>query len=226
MKKNKLEQFDDIFPWHYNPMTTDHNDCPSLPDLEFDFDLLVNKVLELCNEQGDPRRNQRGFSYYLDDDLNIDPSKFQDRDKKFQRLMSLWKESGWTADNSCFWEFHDEEIGEFYQPLLSKYRELYPNVKNAQIRVVVKPPMTALGLHADTYGTFTRKYNVDKDQVFRVVTFAQDWDWGHYFLMGNHVCHQYTAGTSYRVQPNVWHLTANNGINPKVTITYTGIIDD
>lgn len=207
-------------------MTTDHDDAPRLPRLNFDFDALVKKVYKLCELQGDPRKNNRGFSYYLDDQLAIDNSKFLDRDETFKKMMSLWTDTGWNADNSCFWEFHDTELEEFYEPLLSEYSLLYPNVKNSQIRVFAKPPMTALGLHADTYGSFTRKYDVPKEKVFRVFTFAQDWDWGHYFLLGNHVCHQYTAGDSYRIKPNVWHLSANNGVNMKITINFTGIVDD
>ena len=226
LKSNDIKQFADIFPWHYDPLKKNHNDCFALPKLSFDFGGLVSAIYQMCDAQGDPRKNNRGFSYYLNENLDIDFEKFEDRDERFKRLMNLWIDSGWTADNSCFWEFHDEELGEFYEPLLKEYSSIYPDVQHSQIRVIVKPPMTALGLHADTYGTFTRKYNVPKEQVFRVLTFAQDWDWGHYFLMGNHVCHQYSAGDSYKVNPNVWHLSANNGVNPKVTVTYTGIIDD
>ena len=224
--KNKINlkrEFQENFPWHYDPMLKDHDDAPALGNIKFDYKLMCDKALALCDNQGDPRYNNRGFSYYLNKDLEIDPNNFKDRDDNFKKLMSLWLRTRCTADNSCYWEFHDQEIGELYEPLLKTYQELYPFVDKCQVRVVVKPPMSALTMHADTYGTYSRKYNVNKDQIFRVLTFAEDWQWGHYFLLGNHVCHQYTAGDSYQVKPNVWHMTANMGVNPKISLTFTGI---
>ena len=224
--KSKIDlkkEFQDVFPWHYDPMLKDHNDAPSLGNLDFDYSKLCEEVLTRCDAQGDPRYNNRGWSYYIGDDLEVDPEKYKDRDESFKKLMRLWLDTRCNAENSCYWELHDAEIGSYYEPLLAKYSALYPFVDKCQIRIVVKPPMSALTMHAATYGTYSRKYNVTKDQVFRVLTFCEDWQWGHYFLLGNHVCHQYRAGDSFRVKPNVWHMTANMGVNPKISMTFTGI---
>jgi hypothetical protein len=224
--KNRIdlkEEFGKDFPWHYDPMLKDHDDAPNMGNIVFDYESLCEQAIKLCTRQGDPKHNNRGFSYYLNDNLEIDPETFKDRDVKFKKLMSLWQRTRCNADNSCYWEFHDDEIGDLYSPLLETYKKLYPFVDKCQIRVVVKPPMSALTMHADTYGTYSRKYSVSKDQVFRVLTFCEDWQWGHYFLLGNHVCHQYRAGDSFRVKPDVWHMTANMGVNPKISMTFTGV---
>ena len=215
------QEFNDLFPWHFDPLSDQPNDCPDLGKITFDFVSLVDYVFTLCETQ-DPKNSGKGFSYYFDKD-EVKYHIINKRDAKFKKLFDTWMSCNWTKENSCFYEFHDHELGDFLKPLLDAYQNKLGDIKNPQIRVFVKPPMTALGLHADTFGTYTRKYKVKEQQVFRAFTLVEDWQWGHYSLIGNKVLHQYQAGQSYQIKPNVFHCVGNIGFNPQITMNITGV---
>ena len=216
-------EFSELFPWHYDAMSKNTNDCPELGNVNFDYIALKEYVLELCNKQN-PKTSGKGFSHYFENG-KIKNDLINSRDQKFQKLFDMWMKSNWNLDNSCYYEFHDEELGDFYKPLINAYQEKFGYIKHKQLRVFVKSPMTALGLHADTYGTFCRKHNCNVNEVFRTMTFVEDWQWGHYTLIGNKVCHQYKAGDSFQIKPNIFHCSGNIGFNPQITMNITGILD-
>lgn len=214
-------EFGELFPWHYDPLDKHTNDCPALGKIKFDFSSMTDHVIKMCESQ-DPKTSGKGFGHYFYNG-EIDKKLVASRDRKFQKLFEVWQKSNWTMDNSCYYEFHDQELGDFYQPLIDAYQEKFGEIRHKQLRVFVKPPMTALGLHADTYGTYCRQFECEPEQVFRALTFVEDWQWGHYTLIGNTVCHQYTAGDSFHIKPNVFHCSGNIGFNPQITMNITGI---
>lgn len=214
------KEFSSLFDWHYDPLSK-QDDCPALGRIKFDFKALSDHVLRLCENQ-DPKTSGKGFSHYIRDNA-IRHEVIDDRDDKFKKLFDTWIKSNWTLDNSCFYEFHDNELGDFHGPLLQAYEDAFGKIKNTQLRVFVKQPMTALGLHADTFGTYRRKYDVQEDKVFRAMTFVDDWEWGHYTLIGNEVVHQYQAGDTVQIKPNVFHCSGNMGFNPQITMNITGV---
>jgi hypothetical protein len=218
------KEFGNLFPWHYNAMDKSINDCPSLGTVNFDYKSLSEHVMKLCESQN-PKTNGKGFGYYFENG-NIKQSLIDSRDEKFRKLFNTWIKSNWTLENSCFYEFHDEELGDFYQPLINAYQEKFGYIKHKQLRVFIKPPMTAIGLHADTYGTFCRKHGCDINEVFRALTLVGDWQWGHYVLVGNEVCHQYREGDSVKINPNVFHCVGNIGFNPLITMNITGVLEN
>ena len=216
-------EFGELFPWHYSPLSKNTNDCPTLGNLEFDYSALKEYVLQKCSKQ-EVKKSGKGFSHYFENG-QVKNKIIEARDEKFKKQFDTWIKSNWTLDNSCYYEFHDEELGDFYKPLLDAYEQKFGHIKHKQLRVFVKEPMTSLGLHADTYGTFCRKHNCEIDDVFRAMTFVEDWQWGHYTLVGNEVCHQYRAGDSFKIKPNVFHCAGNMGFNPQITMNITGVLD-
>ena len=215
------KEFKDMFPWHYDPLSSQKQDCPNLGKLDFDFSSLIEHVFELCKKQN-PKTSGKGFSHYFENNA-VKQNVIDSRDNKFKKLFDTWLKTNWTKDNSCFYEFHDTELTDFYNPLVQAYQNKFGEIQNAQLRVFVKPPMTALGLHADTFGSYKRKYNVKENEVFRAMTFIDDWEWGHYTLVGNEVLHQYQAGQTYQIKPNIFHCSGNMGFNPQITMNITGV---
>ena len=224
LKINKInikKEFESLFPWHYDPTLKNNNDCPDLGHLTFEFKELEDYLIKQCKTQ-DPKTSGKGFSRYFDQG-KIKQSEIDSRDEQFKKLFATWIASNWTLDNSCYYEFHDEELGDFYKPLLEAYQNKFGELKSHQLRANVRPPMTALGLHSDTFGAYRKKYDFKQSQVFRALTFISNWEWGHYTLIGNTVCHQYKAGSSVQIKPNVPHCTGNIGFNPQITMNITGI---
>lgn len=222
IRVNFKDKFNKYFPWHYDPLKLDHNDYQDYGQLVFDFTSLADFAFEQCKYQN-RIDNKKGFRTYYNDDHSFDYDALTLKSDAAKEMIQTWIDSGWTLENSCYYEFHDEELGDFYKPLLNAYFEKWGELKNPMLRLFVKPPMTALGLHCDTYNTFTKKYNCSTDNVIRIHTFIEDWQWGHYTLIGNHVCHQYTAGQSQRISENIFHCSGNIGFNPLITMNITGI---
>ena len=54
--------------------------------------------------------------------------------------------------------------------------------------------------------------------------FVRDWDFGHFFHYGNYCFNQWRAGDLWDLVPGVYHGSANAGLNPKITIHWSGEI--
>ena len=217
---NFKDNFNEHFPGHYDP-SLDIEECPSIGSLDLNFETLSNDIIDICKNHN-PQDPEKGWSYYFDDG-KVKQDVINSRPKSFQKMFEVWQDCNWTLENSCFYELHDEELLDWYPRIMDAYQNKYGEHKHVQIRVFVKPPMTALGLHCDTYNSYSRKYNVDVKDIFRAFTLVEDWQWGHYVLLGNQVIHQYTAGDSYQIKPNVLHCVANNGFDPQITMNFTGV---
>ena len=99
------KEFKDMFPWHYDPLSSQKQDCPNLGKLDFDFSSLIEHVFELCKKQN-PKTSGKGFSHYFENNT-VKQNVINSRDNKFKKLFDTWLKANWTKDNSCFYEFHD-----------------------------------------------------------------------------------------------------------------------
>ena len=61
-------------------------------------------------------------------------------------------------------------------------------------------------------------------KITRYSLFLEDWKWGHYFLSGNSVMHQWKQGDIIELPPKMHHVTCNAGMVPKLTMTITGTV--
>ena len=57
------------------------------------------------------------------------------------------------------------------------------------------------------------------------MVFLTDWDWGHYFCVGNNVVHQWKAGDIITWEPHIHHCGSNAGMTPKITLNITGLVE-
>lgn len=74
------------------------------------------------------------------------------------------------------------------------------------------------------FNFYVRKYHVsDPKLVRRYLIFMEDWIWGHYFLVGNSVVHQWRAGDVITWPHRMRHVSANVGLTPKLTLQVTGV---
>ena len=66
------------------------------------------------------------------------------------------------------------------------------------------------------------KEEADYTVLRRYMVFVKDWDFGHFFHYGNHCFNQWKAGDCWDLKPGIYHGSANAGINPKITIHWSG----
>jgi hypothetical protein len=93
------------------------------------------------------------------------------------------------------------------------------------VSLFVQPPGHTIWSHTDTYSSFIRRTGgakADYTVLRRYMAFVRDWDFGHFFHYGNHCFNQWQAGDLWDLKPGIYHGSANAGINPKITIHWSG----
>lgn len=63
-------------------------------------------------------------------------------------------------------------------------------------------------------------------RIRRILIALEDWDWGHYFMFGNSVWHNWKAGEIIYFDWLVPHATANCGPSPRYTLFVTGFVTE
>ena len=213
-----LEQY----PWHWDPMKKDHDDasCFMHTIKDFDWKALGDWAIKKCNEHLTPQKywwydDENDAVMHANDNVNSMPIKEQ-------ALLAL-KNNTHTKHNSQYFKIANEEFGEYYEPL----KKMFPNLKEDKMGVslFVQPPGHTIWSHTDTYSSFIRRTGeakADYTVLRRYMAFVRDWDFGHFFHYGNHCFNQWRAGDLWDLKPGIYHGSANAGINPKITIHWSG----
>ena len=214
-----LEQY----PWHWDPMKQNHNDDTCyMHNVEFDWKALGDWAIEKCNEHLTP---QKYWWYDYEQDAVMHGQDNVNNMPIYEQAKMALKNNTHTKYNSQYFKIANEEFGDWYEPLA----KMFPNLKRDKlgISLFVQPPGHTIWSHVDTYSSFIRRTNGEADYTVlrRYMTFVKDWDWGHFFHYGNHCFNQWKAGDSWDLKPGIYHGSANAGVNPKITIHWSGEID-
>jgi len=86
-------------------------------------------------------------------------------------------------------------------------------------------------LHLDQYLRLKEKLQQsgklsDTTKFVRMLVALEDWEWGHYILIGNSVWHQWRKGDIVTLEEEVPHLTANAGKKARHMLTITGVLNE
>jgi hypothetical protein len=115
------------------------------------------------------------------------------------------------------------------------------NLKNAGFfpetvlaRLIVYMPGHGVPWHRDSLDGWNEKFahlnpkvdsrSCDLGTVQRRLLMVSDWHWGHVLQLNNSVLTHWSSGDVYNIPLGEWHLSANQGIMPKITISLTGVI--
>ena len=113
-----------------------------------------------------------------------------------------------------------------FPDILKPYKE-FAGFGECKAVALKQYPGQFLPWHQDTYVGFKKEFNVPDDvEVTRYSLFLEDWNWGHYFAVGNNVIHQWKQGDFLEIKPSMHHVTCNAGITPKLSMTITGTITE
>ena len=61
---NIKDKFSKYFDWHFDPLKTDHNDCPILGNMPFDYKSLTSHFIAKCSLQ-DRKSNGKDWAMSL-----------------------------------------------------------------------------------------------------------------------------------------------------------------
>lgn len=212
------------YPWHWNPMEKDHtDDLCYMKKLDFDWKGLGDWAIDKCNEKQIPDK------YWWYDDTNDKIMHATDNVNSMpihkQAELAL-KHNTHNKHNSQYFKIANQEFEHWYEPLT----QMFPNLQRDKlgISLFVQPPGHTIWSHVDTYSSFIRRTKgpADYSVLRRYMVFVRDWDWGHFFHYGNHCFNQWQAGDCWDLKPGIYHGSANAGVNPKITIHWSGEINE
>ncbi len=219
--KEILEQY----PWHWNPMEPNHTDGDHfMKNIDFDWKALGDWAVQKCNEHLTPQKYWRfdyeeDAIYHAKENVNNMPIK--------EQAFLAFKNNTHTPENSQYFKIANEEFEHWQEPLM----DMFPNLKKDKmgISLFVQPPGHTMYTHVDTYSSFIRRTGdakADYTVLRRYMAFVRDWDFGHFFHYGNHCFSQWKAGDCWDLVPGIYHGSANAGLNPKITIHWSGELKD
>lgn len=212
-------------PWHWDPMKPDHDDASCfVKQIDFDWAGLEKFAIQKCNQHRTPQK------YWWYDYDNQAVMHGQDNVNNMpirkQAEMAL-KNNTHTIHNSQYFKIANAELEHWYEPLSG----MFSNLKKEKmgISLFVQMPGHTIWSHVDTYSSFIRRTGdskADYSVLRRYMVFVKDWDWGHFFHYGNHCFNQWKAGDCWDLRPGIYHGSANAGVNPKITIHWSGEINE
>ena len=126
--------------------------------------------------------------------------------------------AGFTSHNTGGNQRRNDLPEEFH-----KMAEL-SGLKDPQIMFLEQPPGRSIPWHRDSYNNYRRNFAKvgDDAEVIRYLVQLNDWNWGHYVLIGNTPIDQYRIGDIHCWREGVYHATGNVGYWPRYCLTITG----
>jgi len=203
----KLEKLKNLAgrEWHYDSQST--QPCAQrLKKIDFEWSLLQDYSKKIL-------ASPASFEIKLETTRFSSPLSVS--------LNQAYEEAGYKRGLSEYYEVGTPELNKICQPILKQIPLLNP-----EVRLFIQTPGQAIPLHVDAYESYSLRSEISYDKIVRHVVFIEDWDWGHYLLIGNDSIHQWQAGDSYRIDRGVWHCSANCGLSPKLTMSITGMRTD
>ncbi len=189
----------------------------------------------------DPKQNTQDFTHIGTLKTNFQPLlDLMKDDKNFKEEIIAAKDDEWKDNsiaNQKAQQFREWGYNEHNTSILKISYEEYPEVFEPYVKfagfgecaavALKQKPGQFLPWHQDTYVGFRKEFNVPDDvEVTRYSLMLEDWHWGHYFLAGNSVFHQWKQVDFLQMPLKMHHTTCNGGIVPKQTMTITGTVTD
>ena len=157
---------------------------------------------------------------------------FKDEEDDYENNVLAWtkldhRHHGYNKDNTKYKQIQIEKnIPKWANSLLRQAKTR--GLSDAYLGVNMQVPGTVNPWHFDTYqrlksGHFEFGNEDDFKHIRRHLIFPENWHWGHFFQVGNSVVTNWKSGDAITWDPLRYHLACNAGIEPKYTISITGI---
>ena len=196
------------FPWHYDPSS-------KKTDLQY-VGRFVHKDMEKYVQEAVSR-------FTADDEYDEVSFKGKPFNEEAKQIMEGYHNdltnAGFTTHNTGGRQTRN--LPNFFT-VMAQASGLW----NPQIMFLEQPPGKCIPWHRDSYNNYRRNFaKVDDDtEVIRYLVQLNDWNWGHYVLVGNDVIHQYKIGDIHCWPEGIYHATGNVGYWPRYCLTITGCV--
>lgn len=196
------------FPWHYDPSSEQS-------DVQYVGRFVHDKMNDYVQEAVSRFTPEDEY-----DEVSFKGEPFNEEAKQIMEgYHNDLTTAGFTAENTGGRQTRN--LPNFFT-VMAQASGLW----NPQIMFLEQPPGKCIPWHRDSYNNYRRNFaKVDDDtEVIRYLVQLNDWNWGHYVLVGNDVIHQYKMGDIHCWPEGIYHATGNVGYWPRYCLTITGCV--
>lgn len=151
-------------------------------------------------------------------------------DASSNQQTELANKFGYHAGNTLKrdWGKNNSDHGDLFKEMVGKdnFDLLGMDPKTTAVRLLCFTPGNILPVHWDGFEGWTDKTGIKNKTPTRYIGFISPWSWGHYLQIHDNFITNWEVGDMYKVPAGVLHNSGNGGILPKVTLTFTGLIDE
>ena len=126
------------------------------------------------------------------------------------------------------WGKNNPQHDELFKEMLGQdnFDRIGMDPKTSIVRLLCFTPGNILPVHWDGFEGWEAKFGIKGKTPMRYIGFISPWSWGHYLQVHDNFITNWEPGDMYKVPAGVLHNSGNGGIVPKVTLTFTGLIDE
>ena len=194
--------------WHFDPLKKNTRDYLYIGNIKHDYKNLLKKISII--------EKKISVSAIVNSDKKLKKAKLHNRIQSF-------RDWGFKKEQTEYIQIFSKD----YPNLFEKFIKISGRA-HATSSLIKQYPGNIIPWHYDTHITFKnkieKKENLKNKKILRYMVFLTDWDWGHYFCVGNNVVHQWIAGDIITWDPIVHHCGSNAGMTPKITLNITGLV--
>ena len=194
--------------WHFNALKKKTKDYLYIGNIKYNYKNLSKKISLL--------EKKTKISTIVNSDKKLKKANLHNRIQSF-------RDWGYKKEQTQYIQLFSAD----YPDLFEKFIKL-SGLNYASSSLIKQYPGNIIPWHYDTHITFKNKIEKIKElknkKILRYMVFLTDWEWGHYFCVGNNVVHQWRAGDLITWDPIVHHCGANAGMTPKITLNITGLV--
>ena len=151
--------------WHFDP-SIDSQDYTFIGRLKIDFKPLLDLMLDDSNFKE-----------------HIIVNNIEEHKDELNERIEAFREWGYNEHNTSSLQITDADFPDIMKP----YKE-FAGFGECKAVALKQYPGQFLPWHQDTYVGFKKEFNVPDDvKVTSYSLFLEDWNWGHYFAVGNNV---------------------------------------
>ena len=195
--------------WHFNPLKKNTKDYIYIGNIKADYKALFKKINII--------EKKIKVSAIVNSDKKLKKAKLHDRIQSF-------RDWGYKKEQTKYVQIFSNDYPDIFEKFIN-----ISGLNFATSSLIKQYPGNIIPWHYDTHITFKNKIKkntkLKNKKILRYMVFLTDWDWGHYFCVGNNIVHQWRAGDIITWDPIVHHCGSNAGMTPKITLNITGLVN-
>lgn len=135
--------------------------------------------------------------------------------------IDMWTAQGYTppfVGDLC--DMRKPQTG-YTDDLVQMLKNIY-GLENTGTSFYRMPTGVVLPTHKDTYKKYRQLFDVEVNQIQRIIVFLENWKSGHYFEIEGKPIVSWKRGDYIWWRGDTEHMAANIGLEPRYTLQVTG----